>query len=191
MLGRIFSSGGLSRNVQQEDAWLSFQGAASIKSILECFSGNHNFQSRSLGDVRADPRFKRPQARAETIVVTTPAPFLEPTTASNSGWILSPRRRNGGRRGRRLRWRRRRTDPEVEGEGGRRWRKMKTDPELEEVGGEGVGRWRRTEPDENELEAEYDGGRRWRRRRTEPENILNILTNIQLEEVKVVIRDGE
>ena len=149
------------------------------------------FRSRSLGDVRADPRFKRPQARAETIVVTTPAPFLETTTASNSGWILSPRRRNGGRRGRRLRWRRRRIEPEMEIEGGRRWRKMRTDPEEVEVEGEGLGRWRRTEPDENELEVEYDGGRRWRRRRTEPENILNILTNIQLEEVKVVISDGE
>ena len=111
----------------------------------------------------------RPQARKETIVVTTPAPPLQPTTASNSGWILSPRRRNGGRKGRRLRWRRRRTEPEVELEG------------------EGGGRWRRTEPDENEVEDE--GGRRWRRRRTEPENILNILTNIQLEEVTVVIND--
>ena len=75
--------------------------------------------------------------------------------------------------------------------GGRRWKKTRTDPDVDEEGGEGVGRWRRTEPDENELEAEYDGGRRWRRRRTEPENILNILTNIQLEEVTVVIRDGE
>ena len=85
-----------------------------------------------------------------------------------------------------------RTEPEVEleGEGGRRWRKMRTEPEVE-MEGEGGGRWRRTEPDENELEAEYDGGRRWRRRRTEPENILNILTNIQLDEVTVVISKGE
>ena len=111
--------------------------------------------------MRADPRFMAPQARKETIVLTTPAPALEPTTAS--GWILSPRRRKGGRRGRRLRWRRRKSEVENEVEG---------------VHGGGR-RWRRTDP-----EVEGEDGKRWRRRRTEPENILNILTNMQLEEVR-------
>ena len=47
-------------------------------------------------------------------------------------------------------------------------------------------RWRRPDP-----EVEGEDGKRWRRRRTEPENILNILTNMQLEEVRSAVDNAQ